>query len=253
MIPDYRLFKNRDVLVHSAKGSTWDKHKYVKVIDGVYYYPEGYSKGRTISDIKSSKARKKKAAERRLERFENLKKKLTAKGEAYEPKKGDKDYESYSSMDKERFKEYYESYYGSGKLTDKQLNRVLKAAQRKEKADEKKANEKKSSTSSKSIETLAKEVINGKYGNGEQRKKLLGSDYNKIQKRVNELVKASKTSSPPSKKSSNDTSKTSSKSSKNATTKKKKAKKTKTSSSAVTTMASKGLDLAKVFSMYKKK
>lgn len=39
------------------------------------------------------------------------------------------------------------------------------------------------------IELLAKEVINGRYGNGETRKKKLGELYPIIQKRVNELCK----------------------------------------------------------------
>ena len=43
----------------------------------------------------------------------------------------------------------------------------------------------------KSIETIAKEVIDGKWGNGEDRKKKLekaGYDYDKVQKKVNELL-----------------------------------------------------------------
>lgn len=39
------------------------------------------------------------------------------------------------------------------------------------------------------IDKLAREVIAGKYGNGEQRKKTLGSHYSQVQKRVNELLK----------------------------------------------------------------
>lgn len=38
-------------LVHSAKGSTWEEHKYVKRIDGTYYYPKGYEGGRTIDTL----------------------------------------------------------------------------------------------------------------------------------------------------------------------------------------------------------
>lgn len=41
---------------------------------------------------------------------------------------------------------------------------------------------------SKSIEDLAKEVIEGKYGNGEERKQKLGNLYNKVQARVNEIL-----------------------------------------------------------------
>ena len=41
---------------------------------------------------------------------------------------------------------------------------------------------------SKSIEEIAKEVIAGKYGNGEERKQKLGNLYNEVQKRVNEIL-----------------------------------------------------------------
>lgn len=40
--PDYKDFK------HSAKGSTWEDHKYIERIDGTYYYPDNYSGGRHL-------------------------------------------------------------------------------------------------------------------------------------------------------------------------------------------------------------
>lgn len=40
----------------------------------------------------------------------------------------------------------------------------------------------------KSIEVLANEVIEGKYGNGEERKKALGNRYREVQARVNEIL-----------------------------------------------------------------
>ena len=40
----------------------------------------------------------------------------------------------------------------------------------------------------KSIDELAQEVIAGEYGNGEERKEKLGSLYNEVQKRVNEIL-----------------------------------------------------------------
>ena len=47
----------------------------------------------------------------------------------------------------------------------------------------------------KSVDELAKEVIAGKYGNGEERKKTLGDRYSEVQARVNEiLTPAQKTS-----------------------------------------------------------
>ena len=42
---------------------------------------------------------------------------------------------------------------------------------------------------SKTIEELAKEVIAGKYGNGNERKNKLGNLYEEVQKRVNEILK----------------------------------------------------------------
>ena len=39
------------------------------------------------------------------------------------------------------------------------------------------------------IDEIAKNVINGKYGNGEERKQKLGDLYSKVQKRVNEILK----------------------------------------------------------------
>lgn len=47
---------------------------------------------------------------------------------------------------------------------------------------------------SKSIEDLATEVIEGKYGNGEERKQKLGNLYNKVQAKVNEILLGKKVS-----------------------------------------------------------
>lgn len=38
------------VVSHSAKGTTWEDHKYIKRIDGLYYYPDSYEGGRHLSD-----------------------------------------------------------------------------------------------------------------------------------------------------------------------------------------------------------
>jgi hypothetical protein len=54
------------------------------------------------------------------------------------------------------------------------------------------AEQKKTTTAKKSIDAIAKEVIDGKWGNGDARKTALtkaGYDYAKVQARVNELVK----------------------------------------------------------------
>lgn len=43
LAPSKNLF-----LSHSAKGSTWEKHDYIKVKDGKYYYPDSYKGGRHL-------------------------------------------------------------------------------------------------------------------------------------------------------------------------------------------------------------
>lgn len=53
VVPDYRSFK------HSAEGSSWKKHKYIKRIDGTYYYPDSYEDGRHLPDNGSSEANSK--------------------------------------------------------------------------------------------------------------------------------------------------------------------------------------------------
>ena len=52
-------------------------------------------------------------------------------------------------------------------------------------------------TPTKSTEELAREVIAGKYGNGEDRKKALGSRYNEVQARVNEILNENKPAPAP--------------------------------------------------------
>ena len=48
-------------------------------------------------------------------------------------------------------------------------------------------------TSSKTIDQLAKEVIQGEHGSGEDRKKALGSQYDAVQAKVNEMLGGNKT------------------------------------------------------------
>ena len=105
--PDYRDFRTRSKSFrHSSEGSSWKKHKYIKRVDGTYYYPDSYEGGRHLPD-----------------------------GET----------ESNSKID----------------------------------------------LSEKDVENLAKEVIRGNFGNGQERKDLLGENYEEIQTRVNELMKGS--------------------------------------------------------------
>ena len=105
--PDYRDFRTRSQSFrHSSEGSSWKEHKYIKRVDGTYYYPDSYEGGRHLPD-----------------------------GET-------------------------------------ELNSKI-------------------DLSEKDVENLAKEVIRGNFGNGQERKDLLGENYEEIQKRVNELMKGS--------------------------------------------------------------
>lgn len=53
--PDYRDFRRGStILIHSAKGSTWEDHKYIKRIDGTYYYPDSYEGGRHLDNSDES-------------------------------------------------------------------------------------------------------------------------------------------------------------------------------------------------------
>lgn len=157
MRPDFLTIKrNRKILRHSAKGSTWEEHKYIKRIDGTYYYPDSYEGGRHLPD-----------------------------GE--------------SSSDEEK----------------------------KEKID----------LTSDDVKKLAQEVIRGNFGNGQDRKDLLGENYQEIQNRVNQLLR----SLVVSKQKIEEIPEEVVDSGKKAVEK------------VVTSTKKKGIDLEKVYSVYRKK
>lgn len=57
--PDFRYYRNDRsnlTLQHSAKGSVWERHKYIKKENGVYYYPNNYKGGRHLLDDIKEKA-----------------------------------------------------------------------------------------------------------------------------------------------------------------------------------------------------
>ena len=72
------------------------------------------------------------------------------------------------------------------------LGNVAKEVTKALNTPKKRESKSKETTTKKSIDTIAREVINGKWGNGADRKKKLlsaGYDYNAVQKRVNELLR----------------------------------------------------------------
>ena len=52
MTADFKAFRGLGLplLCHSAKGTTWKEHKYIKRLNGTYYYPDSYEGGRHLSD-----------------------------------------------------------------------------------------------------------------------------------------------------------------------------------------------------------
>lgn len=70
-----------EVIIHSQ--GPWDKHKYVKIVDGKYYYPNSYKDGRTISNLRENAA---KTANREQEKGEKRTKQEQIKKETKEVK-----------------------------------------------------------------------------------------------------------------------------------------------------------------------
>ncbi len=149
-----RVSPSSVVLQHSAEGSSWKKHKYVKKIDGVYYYPVGYDDGRTIDDLKGKEEKS--------------------------------DQKSELDMVKNHFDQYLAKRGIDWRTLPKdeidQMQRDI--AKRLEAGED-------AGTEEKTADELAKDVIAGKFGNGEDRKKLLGDSYEEVQKIVNKLMKGS--------------------------------------------------------------
>ena len=166
--PDYRDIRIRSqFLQHSSKGSSWKKHKYIKRVDGTYYYPDSYEGGRHLPD-----GEKYKSMEDEL--FEKLK------------NSSDKDIgqKLRGSFDKVLLEQMGVDWTKLPKEEVDQMQRNLI-----DRFEEKTESNSKIDLSENDIENLAKEVIRGNFGNGQERKDLLGENYEEIQKRVNELMK----------------------------------------------------------------
>lgn len=149
--PDFRI-RSRN-LQHSAKGSEWEDHKYVKKIDGVYYYPVGYEDGRTIDSLSDNSKSSK----------ESLINQVRNHFDQYLAKRGI----DWRTLPKDE--------------VDQMQRDIINQLE----------NGKESGTSEKTVDELAKDVISGKLGNGDDRKVLLGDVYEAVQKKVDELLKSS--------------------------------------------------------------
>lgn len=160
--PDFRNFVGTNqILVHSAKGSTWEDHKYAKKIDGVYYYPVGYEDGRTVSDLKDEK------------KTEDKKEKTDSKSKEDQIKEVKQNFDQYLAKRGIDWRKLPKDE------VDQMQRDIIKQIE----------SGKETGTKEKSTEELAKDVAAGKLGSGEDRKALLGDRYLEVQKKVNEIVK----------------------------------------------------------------
>lgn len=126
-------------LAHSAKGSEWKDHKYIRKKNGTYYYLDENGNETTTTHKEGS----------------------DSKSESSD-KKDDK-----SSSEKKE----------DNKNVSAEAKKIIDS------------NIKAEDLTAENVEKLAKEVIRGGFGNGQERKDLLGEHYAVIQKRVNELMK----------------------------------------------------------------
>ena len=168
--PDYRDFRTRSQSFrHSSEGSSWKEHKYIKRVDGTYYYPDSYGGGRHLPD-----GEKEKSMEDEL--FEKLK------------NSSDKDIGKMlrGSFDKVLLEQMGVDWT---KLPKEEVDRMQRSLI--DRLEKKTESNSKIDLSKNDVEKLAKEVIRGNFGNGQVRKDLLGENYAEVQKRVNELMKGS--------------------------------------------------------------
>lgn len=156
--PDFRDFNRQSLpLKHSAKGTTWDDHKYVKKIDGVYYYPVGYEDGRTIDSLSNNES--------------------------------DKD-ETKKSTTIEDVKNHFDQYLAKRGIDWRTLP-AEEVAQMQRDIIKQLENNKETVTSEKTADELARDIISGKFGSKEDQKKLLGDRYSEVQKKIDEIVNGS--------------------------------------------------------------
>lgn len=182
--PNYRDYKRLSLLhrvtnlSHSAKGSTWEEHKYIKRIDGTYYYPDSYEGGRHLPDgEKEESGLSKDDVLDKLEDITGMKREGLTNLWNLSREKG---YDS---------KEFKELLWILSEGDEDQGERMIELL---------KQGNSSGSLSSDDVEKLAKEVIRGNFGNGQVRKDLLGDHYGQVQRRVDELMKGSVGSMPVS-------------------------------------------------------
>lgn len=171
MGPDFKEFRGVGIqtLLHSAKGSTWKEHIYIKRLNGTYYYPDDYEGGRHLP--KGEKNDTSSSNDNLLDKLEGV--------------TGMKRDELSNLVNLAREKGYDSKEF-------KELLGILSEGddeQAKKMVDLMKQESSSPTLSSDDVEKLANEVIRGNFGNGQVRKDLLGEYYKQVQDRVNEIYR----------------------------------------------------------------
>ena len=164
-------------LQHSAKGSTWKDHKYIKRVNGTYFYPKGYKGGHQSENTSG-----KELEDWEKTMYEDIEATLKKNPGLFDP----------SQITDDNWQDFgvtLAEFAGvdTDKLSKEEIERM-----RQKVADHYAQKEPESKLNKEDVEALANEVIRGNFGNGTVRKDLLGEDYSEVQKKVNEILKKNK-------------------------------------------------------------
>lgn len=164
-------------LAHSAKGSSWKKHKYIKKVDGKYFYPKGYGEDGEEYDQKHEYGVVLEEVEKGVYDYMNYK--MQSEPGSYDPK-------NMSADDMKKFIKEYIKFVGGdpNKIPESEYDKLQRNADRHYKSD--------GAFTKKDIDDLAKEAANGSFGDEKAQKELFGDDYEKIKKRMDEQKAESK-------------------------------------------------------------
>ncbi len=201
--PNYRTFRMNALrssngfssdVEHSAKGSTWEEHKYIKRIDGTYYYPDNYVGGRHLPDGDDQK-NDSDEDDKENEDNKNYKNGGELNKRVYEDLMSGKLKVDERVKNYDDFVKMMEDTYGIDASDYRRidLKNIQKGLNNGIDPDEEGP-----TLTDNDVENLAREVIRGNFGVGQVRKDLLGENYRRIQSRVNELMKGSTGSIPVS-------------------------------------------------------
>lgn len=157
--------------IHSAKGSTWGDHKYIKKVGNTYVYPEDVAKGST----NKTDAERYQKTSRNVNMTEYYKKQMEAmqakKEEAAKATIKNEETKTEKSANAEHQSEKKEFEWTSPERKEGMVDI---------------ANDELGADGYKQI---AKLVIGGMFGDAEQQKKMLGKNYSKIMVQVESMMK----------------------------------------------------------------